>query len=59
MSSARSVPLKTTGYEKDHFTVTFTAKADGTKLKPFVAFKGKGTWLMKSLDAGIAIRFVG
>ncbi|KAL7382466.1 hypothetical protein ABVT39_022965 [Epinephelus coioides] len=37
---ARSVPLKTTGHEKSHLTVVLAAKADGTKLKPFVVFKG-------------------
>ena len=36
----RSVPLKTTGHEKSHLTVVLAAKADGTKLKPFVVFKG-------------------
>ncbi|KAK0134673.1 TBC1 domain family member 13 [Merluccius polli] len=35
---ARSVPLKTTGHEKSHFTVVLAA--DGTKLKPYVVFKG-------------------
>ena len=49
-TGAHSVPLKTTGHEKDHFTVILTAKADGTELKPFVVFKGKGTRLMKSLE---------
>ncbi|KAL2091434.1 hypothetical protein ACEWY4_013697 [Coilia grayii] len=37
---ARSIPLKTTGHEKSHLTVVLAAKADGTKLKPFVVFKG-------------------
>ena len=37
---ARSVPLETTGQEKSHMTVVLAAKADGTKLKPFVVFKG-------------------
>ncbi|KAK0155316.1 Pogo transposable element with KRAB domain [Merluccius polli] len=37
---ARSVPLKTTGHEKSHLTVVLAAKADGTKLKPYVVFKG-------------------
>ena len=35
-SGSRTVSLKTTGHEKDHFTVALSAKADGTKLKPFV-----------------------
>ncbi|KAM3616613.1 uncharacterized protein V6R79_020854 [Siganus canaliculatus] len=37
---ARSVSLKTTGHEKCHLTVVLAAKADGTKLKPYVVFKG-------------------
>ena len=43
---ARSVPLKTTGHEKDHFTVILTARANGKKLNPFIVFKGKGTHLI-------------
>ena len=49
-TGAHSVPLKTTGHEKNHFTNILTAKADGTKLKPFVVFKGKDTQLIKSLE---------
>ena len=30
--------------------IILTARADGTKLKPFVAFKGKGTRLIKELQ---------
>ena len=60
-AGSRSVPLKTTGHEKDHFTVILTAKADGTncKLKPYVVFKGKGTRLIKELNkiSGIVVRF--
>ncbi|CAJ1057871.1 Pogo transposable element with KRAB domain [Xyrichtys novacula] len=35
-----SVSLKTTGHEKARITVALAAKADGTKLKAFVVFKG-------------------
>ena len=49
-TGSHSIPLKTTGHEKDHFTVILTAKANGTKLKPFVIFKGKGTCLVKTLQ---------
>ena len=35
---AKSVCLKTTGYEKCMVSVCLAAKADGTKLKPFVVF---------------------
>ena len=58
-TGCRSVPLKTSGHEKDHFTVILTAKASGTKLKPYVVFKGKGTRLIKTLQVipGIVVRF--
>ena len=58
-TGARSVPIKTTGHEKDHFTVILTARADGVKLKPYVVFKGKGTCLIKNLQSiqGIVVRF--
>ena len=38
-----SVPLKTTGHDKDHFIVVLTAKAQGATLRHLVAFKGKVT----------------
>ena len=41
-TGSRAVPLKTTGHEKDHFTVVLTACADGKKMKPYVVFKEKG-----------------
>ena len=47
VTESRSVPVKTTGHEKEHFTVILTARADGKKMKPFIAFKGKGTRLIK------------
>ena len=55
----RSVPLKSTGHEKKHFTVVLTARANGVKMKPFVVFKGKGTRLAKELEQipGIVVRF--
>uniref|UniRef100_A0A8C6KRG3 HTH CENPB-type domain-containing protein n=1 Tax=Nothobranchius furzeri TaxID=105023 RepID=A0A8C6KRG3_NOTFU len=36
----KSVALKTTGHEKSHLTVALAAKADGSKLKPFIVFRG-------------------
>ena len=59
LSSSCSVPLKSTGHEKDHFTVILTAKSDGTKLKPFVIFTGKGTHLIRDLQhiPGRVVRF--
>lgn len=58
-TGSRSVSLKTTGHEKNHFTVVLTARADGKKLKPFVVFKGKGTRLIKDLQSipGIIVKF--
>ena len=58
-TGSQSVPLKTTGHEKNHYTVVLTSKADGTKLKPFVVFKGKGTHLIKQLStiSGLVVRF--
>lgn len=58
-TGARSVVLKSTGHEKDHFTVILSAKASGVKLKPFVVFKGKGTRLLKTLKSipGIVVKF--
>ena len=36
----KSIRLKTTGHEKSKVSVCLTAKADGTKLKPFIVFLG-------------------
>ena len=36
----KSIRLKTTGHEKSKVSVCLTAKADGTKLKPFIVFPG-------------------
>ena len=37
----RSVGIKTTGHEKDRFTVVLGARADGSKMQPLIIFKGK------------------
>ena len=37
---AKSVPLKTTGQDKNRFTVAFKAFADGRKQPPYIIFKG-------------------
>ncbi len=37
----KSVPLKTTGHEKQRVTVSLSALADGRKLPPMIVFKGK------------------
>ena len=54
----RSVPVNSTGHEKSYFTVILTTRANGTKMKPFVVFKGKGTRLVKELEQipGIVVR---
>ena len=36
----RTVTIKTIGHEKCRVTVGLAAKCDGTKLKPFIVFKG-------------------
>lgn len=36
----KSIRLRTTGHEKSKVSVCLTAKADGTKLKPFIVFPG-------------------
>ena len=38
---ARTVAIKTTGHEKDRFTVVLAARADGSKMHPMVIFRGK------------------
>ena len=35
-----TISVRTTGHDKGRFTAILAAKADGTKLKPFVVFKG-------------------
>ena len=37
----KSVPIKTTGHEKSRVTVVLASKANGSKLSPFIVFKGK------------------
>ena len=58
-TGAHSVPLKTIGHDKDHYTVILSAQADGTKMKAYVVFKGKGTCLIKDLQCmlGIVVHF--
>ena len=36
----KTITLKTTAHEKSRVSVCLAAKADGTKLKPMVVFKG-------------------
>ena len=37
-TSAKDVPMKSTGHEKVHVSVCLAAKLDETKLKPFIVF---------------------
>ena len=37
----KSVPIRTTGHEKNRITVCLAAKADGTKLRPYIVIPGK------------------
>ena len=39
-TGAKEVALKSTGNEKVRASVCLTAKADGTKMNPFIVFKG-------------------
>ena len=39
-TGATTVTLKTTGHERSRVSVCLAAKADGTKLKPMIVFKG-------------------
>ena len=59
-TGAQSVSLKTSGHEKDQYTVILTARADAVKLKPYMVLKGKGTLLMKMLQKidGVIVRLV-
>lgn len=61
-TGSKCVAVKTTGHDKDQFTVILTAgRADGKKTKPFVVFKRKGTRLIKELQTipGIIVQFSG
>ena len=40
VTGKKSITLKSTGHEKARVSVCLAAKAEGTKLKPMVVFKG-------------------
>ena len=40
VTGGKTVTVKTTGHEKSRVSVCLAAKADGTKLPPFIVFKG-------------------
>ncbi|XP_044028000.1 uncharacterized protein LOC122864529 [Siniperca chuatsi] len=50
---AKSVAPKTTRYEDSHLTVVLAAKADGTKLKPYIVFR-KAAGEVKALQQQIS-----
>ena len=54
---AKSIRLKSTGHEKVMVTVSLAAKAGGTKLKPFIKFRGTKRE-SKLLDEEFKIRCV-
>ena len=39
-TGSKEVPMKLTGHGKVHVSVCLTGKTDGTRLKPFIIFKG-------------------
>ena len=39
-TDSKEVNMKSTGHDKVHVSVCLTGKADGTRLKPFIVFKG-------------------
>ena len=39
-TGSKEVPMKLTGHDKVCVSVCLTGKADGTRLKPFIVFKG-------------------
>ena len=51
----KSISIKTTGHEKDHFTVVLACLADGTKLKPMIIFKRK-TMPKEKFPKGVIIK---
>ena len=52
-TGACTVAVKTTGHDKDRFTVVLAARADSSKLHPMLIFKGKRK--DKSLDGELGV----
>ena len=52
----KSVPIMTTGHEKDRFTVMLACLGDGTKLPPYVVFKRETLPKDLVLPRGIHVR---
>ena len=54
VKGAKTVSVKTTGAEKQHFTVVLSCLADSTKLKLAIVLKRK-TMPMEKLPAGVVV----
>ena len=39
-TSSKEIPMRSPWHDKVHVSVCLTEKTDGTKLKPFIVFKG-------------------
>ena len=51
----KSIIMKSTGHEKNRYTVVLTVMADGTKLKPFIIFKRAKVPSKLTFPAGVII----
>ena len=56
-SSISSISIKTTGHEKNRFTVMLACMADSTKLKPYIIFKRKTAPKNVEFLTGIVVKF--
>ena len=52
----KSVPVLTTGHDKDRFTVMLACLGDGTKLPPYVVFKRKTLPKKMTFPHGLVVR---
>ena len=52
----KSVPILTTGHDKDRFTVMLACLGDGTKLPPYVVFKRKTLPKNMAFPHGLVVR---
>ena len=55
LMGTKSVPIKTTGNEKNRFTVMLGCTADGTKLPPYIIFKRK-TMPKEKFPKGVIVK---
>ena len=52
----KSVPIVTTGHDKDRFTVMLASRGDGSKLSPYVVFKRKTIPKEMVFPPGVIVR---